>query len=349
MNRNKITLVVLVSLIVIASLAWWMRSSNTLEGELSDFAIEDTASVDQIFLADKNGHQVTLKRVNDGSWSVNGKFTARKDAIDNLLYTIRTVQVKSPVGKNLYNNTMKLMAATSVKIEVYSQGKVVKKYYVGHPTMDNLGTFMYIENSTRPFITHIPGFNGFLTTRYFALETEWRDKSIFRFDPRKITKVRIDEYLRPARTCELQRMADSSFTLAAGPQALAVQPLDINKVRLFLSAFSATYFERIDGEMNSVQVDSIKRSNPFAKVLVMTDGGASRELTCYRKPVTSSTRLQLDPVSGEPVPFDLDKFYAFMSGDSSMLVCQYFHFDRVLKDPQNFQPGPDKTPSQARF
>lgn len=349
MKRNKIAFGVLVLLILTLVVAWWLRESSSLEGELSDFAYADTASVDQIFLADKNGHQVTLKRQSDGSWSVNGKFTARRDAIDNLLYTIRAVEVKSPVGRNLYNNTMKLMAATSVKIEVYVQGKPVKKYYVGHPTMDNLGTFMYIENSTKPFITHIPGFNGFLTTRYFALESEWRDKSIFRFDPRKITRVRIDEYSRPDRTFDLNRLPDSTFTVAAGTQAVSINSLDINKIRLFLTAFSETYFERIDAEMKATQIDSIRRVGPFARVQVFLDDGGSKELVCFRKPVTSSTRLQLDPVSGNPVPFDLDKFYAFMSGDSSMVVCQYFHFDRILKDPQNFQPGPDRTPSQSRF
>ena len=349
MKRNKTAFGVLILLVVLAVAAWWMRSTDSLEGELSDFAFQDTASVDQLFLADKNGHQVTLKRRGDGSWSVNEKFTARKDAIDNLLYTIRAVQVKSPVGKNLYNNTMKVMAATSVKIEVYSGGKAVKKYYVGHPTMDNLGTFMYIEKSTKPSITHIPGFNGFLTTRYFAMESEWRDKSIFRFDPRGITKVRIDEYSRPDRTFELNRLPDSTYSVVSGAQSTPISSLDLNKIRLFLSAFSETYFERIDGEMKTGQVDSIRRSAPFAKIQVKLDDGVARELTCYRKPLTASTRLQLDPVSGMPVPFDLDKFYGFMSGDSSMLVCQYFHFDRILKDPQNFTPGPDKTPAQSRF
>lgn len=349
MKRNKTAFGVLVLLVVLSAAAWWMQKSDSLEGELSDFAFQDTASVDQLFLADKNGHQVTLKRRGDGSWSVNDKFTARKDAIDNLLFTIRAVQVKSPVGKNLYNNTMKVMAATSVKIEVYTGGQAVRKYYVGHPTMDNLGTFMYIEKSTKPFITHIPGFNGFLTTRYFAMEAEWRDKSIFRFDPRAITRVRIDDYSRPSRTFELTRLPDSTYTVLAGVTGDPFNVLDINKIRLFLSAFSETYFERIDKELKTVQVDSIRRSNPFAKIQVNLDDGVVRELICYRKPVTASTRLQLDPITGNPVPFDLDKFYGFMSGDSSLLVCQYFHFDRILKDPQNFTPGPDKTPSQSRF
>ena len=199
MKKNRLTIIVFIALAAVASWLWLNRSSSTIKGVLRDFAFADTAAVDKIFLADKDGRQVTLVRKDDNSWTVNNKFIARKDAIDNLLYTIKAVEVRSPVGKNLYNNTMKLMSAKSVKVEIYANGELAKTYYVGHPTMDNLGTFMYLEGSTVPFITHIPGFNGFLSTRYFASEAEWRDKSIFRFDPRKIVKVEVVDYKRPRK------------------------------------------------------------------------------------------------------------------------------------------------------
>jgi hypothetical protein len=48
----------------------------------------------------------------------------------------------------------------------------VKQYYVGHATQDNTGTYMLLTNPETdknyedPFVTHIPGFDGFLSTRY---------------------------------------------------------------------------------------------------------------------------------------------------------------------------------------
>ncbi|MFM9055145.1 MAG: DUF4340 domain-containing protein [Bacteroidota bacterium] len=348
MKRIKPVLLLFVALAALAAYLILTRTGSTLKGELKDFAYADTAAVTRIFMADKDGRRVTVDRQPGGVWTVNGKFTARKDAIDNLLNTIKSVEVKSPVGKNLYNNTMKLMAAKSVKVEVYAGAEAVKVYYVGHPTMDNLGTFMYLEGSTVPFITHIPGFNGFLSTRYFASEAEWRDKSVFRLDPRSITRVGITEFLSPSRSFTLNRQADSSYVLVKTADNQPVLPLEINKVRAFLYAFSETYFERIDLDISPQRRDSVLRAGPFAEIQVVTDAGKELKLTCYRKPVTSQSRLQID-FTGEDLPFDYDRFYALVQGDSTLLVCQYFHFDRIFKDPVNFSPGPDRTPAQSRF
>lgn len=348
MKKNRSVLIVFVLLAVVAAGLWYFESNKTIKGELKDFAVADTSIVDKIFLADKDGRTVTLVREAPDRWKVNDKFLARADGIQTLLATIKNVEVRSPVGKNLYNNTMKLMASKSVKIEIYAKGENIKTYYVGHPTMDNLGTFMYLEGSSVPFITFIPGFNGFLSTRYFASEPEWRDKSIFRFDPRRIVVVEVNDRARPVRAFQLSRMADTSYVVKKMVDGQSITPLDLNKVRSFLSSFSDTYFERIDNDITQVVKDSILKIGPFAIVQIKMDNGGEKSLVCYRKPVTPGSRLYIDHM-GENLPFDLDKFYAVMSNDTSLLVCQYFHFDRIFKDPRNFLPGKDLIPSQQRF
>ena len=137
MKKNKSVLIVFVLLAVVASGLWYFETNKSIKGELKDFAVADTSSIDKIFLADKEGRSVTLVREASNSWTVNGKFLAREDGIQNLLATIKNVEVRSPVGKNLYNNTMKMMASKSVKIEIYSKEELIKTYYIGHPTMDN--------------------------------------------------------------------------------------------------------------------------------------------------------------------------------------------------------------------
>ncbi|MBK7966386.1 MAG: DUF4340 domain-containing protein [Bacteroidetes bacterium] len=348
MKKNKSVLVVFVLLALVAAGLWYFESNKSIKGEFKDFAVADTSSIDKIFLADKEGRTVTLVKEASSRWRVNGKFLAREDGIRNLLETIKNVEVRSPVGKNLYNNTMKLMASKSVKIEIYSKDENIKTYYVGHPTMDNLGTFMYLEGSSVPFITFIPGFNGFLSTRYFANETEWRDKVIFRLDPRRIVEVQINDRARAHRAFHLMRTADTSFVVKKMVDGQPITPLDLNKVRSFLSGFSDTYFERIDNGISKNVKDSIINIGPFAIVLVKMDNGGEKSLVCYRKPVTPGSRLQIN-YQGDDLPFDFDKFYAIMSDDTSMLVCQYFHFDRIFKDPRNFLPGKDLVPSQQRF
>ena len=186
-------------------------------------------------MADRQGKSVLLERKSSAEWKVNGKFRARQDLINTLLYTMKSLEVRSPVGKNLYNQTMKLLSANSVKVEIYSNQELIKTYYVGHPSMDNMGTFMYLEGSSVPFIMCIPGFNGYLTTRYFINETDWRSKTIFNYNPQMIEKVEERDLIYP----------DSSFTLTLKDSTYSIlksngEPLkiDLGKVIIFLKAFN---------------------------------------------------------------------------------------------------------------
>jgi hypothetical protein len=348
MKKNQRIFLLLIILAAAAAWLYYKKSAPTIKGELRDFAVKDTASIDKLFLADRDGNTVTLVRQAVDRWMVNNKFIARQDAVDNLLYTISAVEVRSPVGKNLYNNTMKLMAAKAVKIEIYSGEKILKTYYVGHPTMDNLGTFMYLESSSVPFITHIPGFNGFLSTRYFTKEAEWRNKFIFRLNPRRITEVEVMDLARPYRSFLLQRQSDSSYVVKKTTDNQFINPVDVTKIRSFLLAFEDTYFERIENRAEKSLVDSILQTGPFASIMVKMDDGGGKQLICYRMPPNPEGSLQIK-FDGKPQPFDLDRFYGKMSGDSALLVCQYMHFDRIFKDPANFRPGADASPKEQRL
>ncbi len=348
MKKNRLTLLVFVVLAAVAAWLWFSRSSTTLKGELRDFAYADTAAVNKVFLADMEGRKALLTRNTDQTWTVNGRFQARPDAIQNLLYTIKAIEVRSPVGKNLYNNTMKLMAAKAVKVEIYAKDELVKTYYVGHPTMDNLGTFMYMEGSTVPYIMHIPGFNGFLSTRYFASEAEWRDKSFIRLMPPRITEVSLIDHYRPVRTFSIVRQADSSYSVFAGTPLQAVQPVDGGKIRQYLAGLRMISFERLDHDLPKFRRDSVMNAGPFAVFSIKTDDGKERVLQCYRKPVGTGPGMVLDNF-GKKLPFDYDRFYGIYNQDTSLMVCQYFHFDKVFKDPQGFVVGKTVKPSVNRF
>src|SRR5438105_1951440 len=119
--KNRSSLLVIVILIALSAAAYYVyknKSGNsTLDKDARAFKVEDTASIDKIFMADKNGKQVTLERTKSG-WIVNGKYPARQDAMSLLLYTMRMVDVKSPVAHAAKKNILKLMSGRSVKVEI---------------------------------------------------------------------------------------------------------------------------------------------------------------------------------------------------------------------------------------
>ncbi len=101
-NKNIIYLVVLVVLLAVAG---WLISqrngSGTLERKMDyTFTIPDTAAVDKIVISDKRPSSVTLNR-EDGYWSVNGEFRARKDAINTLLETLNRMQMRNFIEERM--------------------------------------------------------------------------------------------------------------------------------------------------------------------------------------------------------------------------------------------------------
>ena len=72
------------------------NQSSTIKTQLRDFAVEDTASVTKIFLADKADNTILLERQDDGTWKVNDTYLVRPDVINNLLGTINTITLRAP-------------------------------------------------------------------------------------------------------------------------------------------------------------------------------------------------------------------------------------------------------------
>ena len=88
-KKNRIAIILV---ILMGAASFWFINKNrkgTISAEMRDFAVSDTASVNKIFLADKNGRNLTLERDEAGHWTVNGQFGVRMDALETLLETIK--------------------------------------------------------------------------------------------------------------------------------------------------------------------------------------------------------------------------------------------------------------------
>ena len=189
MKSNKILIIAVVVLGILVSYFIYTSNNQTLRGELSDFAVEDTASIDKIFLADKLGHTSLLTRVSSSEWRID-EYLARQDAINTLLFTIKKMIVKAPVAKSMEPKVLKDMAGVGQrKLELYSGGRLLKTIFIGVETMDKMGTYMLIEGSTVPFEVHIQGHRGFLQGRFITDARLWRDPAIFKYDYRDIRKI----------------------------------------------------------------------------------------------------------------------------------------------------------------
>jgi hypothetical protein len=335
MKKNKWLLLVL---IVAASITAWYILSNkktTINQHNSAFAVEDTASITKIFLADKNNNEITLTKVKPGHWMVNNKAAARADAITLLLTTIKLVEVRSPVGKASYDRIIKYLSSYGVKVEIYTNDEIVKTYYVGGATQDHLGTEMYLEGTDEPFITHIPGFNGFLTPRYFTNYYDWVSRSLFNVPATAIAQVKVTDHTDP----------NGSFTINCNSKNNNYQMLDVSgqvvnnanpvKLKGYTTFFEGLNFESVVYEIPTKLNDSILTVGSFCEIRLTTTDNKTQVAKFFRKPVS---KRALGGFSEEGVrsPYDLDRMYTLLNNDTLFLITQYNQYNKLFRKVPEF-------------
>ena len=333
-TKNTLSILAMCILAFTAVFLVTKYQKSTLKEELSDFAIEDTASIDKIFLSDKDGYKLLLERKTASNWTVNNSFDARPDAIKILLETIKQIKVKAPVGRASFNNVVKKMAVKSTKVEIYQKGKLTKTYYVGGTTEDFLGNYMMIENSSAPFIMHIPGFDGYLYPRYYAIPEMWRSTALYRYKSQDITSIKLEDLKNPKNSWELQQ-ENTKITLK-NFQGNDIPQFDTLKGRELLTQFFNINCEGYVKDIEPERKDSILSSTPRTIFTITTKNGESKQLKCFNKKLLVETY----DMNGKLMDLDVDRFYGMLNNNKKdLLLIQNFVFDNLMVPVDFFAPS----------
>ncbi len=340
MKKNRVAVILV---IVLGVLSFWFISHNykgTIKETLKDFAVEDTASITKIFLADKKGNTVSLERQGPGQWTVNGKYDVRKDAIKILLTTIRKVDVKEPVGKAAMDNIIKRLAGNAVKCEIYQNNKLTKAYYVGSETQDETGTYMILidpetmQTSAKPFVTYIAGFEGYLTTRYFTEEKGWRDRTVLHYNPNDIASVKMEVPFKPELGYELKIRGNNDYQVKMIGSGTVLNNIDEIAVKQYLSYFQQQNFESFEVGLDQKQIDSVLKHQPINILTVTDKKGKTNTLKFFAK---KPKDIGMKDIKGNVIEFDLDRMDVLLNNGKDFVMVQYLIFGKILPPVDYFQ------------
>lgn len=342
MKKNRIWTIVTIILLITAATLYFTDRYTTLKKESGHFAVEDTASITRIFIADKNNNEVTLVRSAEGAWLVDGKNPAQTAKVNSFLKTLADLEVRSPVPLAARDNVLKRMSVLAKKIEIYQvvpaidlfnavklfpKERMVKSYYVGDVTQDNLGTFMLMEGADDPYVIHIPGFRGFVSTRYTTNPDEWRDYTVFSSKLGDIASVKLEFPGDPDESYLLDVGEDKSVRISSLDGQPLGMPFDTLRVLNLLTSFSDVRFEALLNNMLEKEfIDSVLSTTPSTIIELSERDGSSQRVVMYTKPSFAALYMQ-DGAALEP--FDLDRAYALVNGGQDFVLIQYFVFDKV--------------------
>ena len=325
------------------------NSGNTLTQDEAGFAVEDTASITKIFIADKNNNQLTLSRSGPGPWMIDGKYLAHDVKISTLLKTIKEIKVRAPVPVSARNGVMSRMAVLGKKVEVYQvvpaidifgwitlfpSEKRTRTYYVGDVTQDNQGTYMLMEGSDDPYVIYLPGLRGFVTARYSPFAHEWRDHTVFKTRFKDIRSVQVEFPWEPFKSFRVDSYDDNRVTLTPLADDMPVTEYDTARMLSFLTAFMDIRFESVlNGQLEDDFIDSVMASKPSSIITLTEKDGKETLVRTFFKGGFSHLYAG-DGTTLEP--YDLDRAYARLNDGDDFVLIQYFVFDRLLVPLQYF-------------
>ncbi|PKP52098.1 MAG: hypothetical protein CVT92_10615 [Bacteroidetes bacterium HGW-Bacteroidetes-1] len=351
MKKNRFAFILTLILIVVAVLLIWNKNyTSTIILKDADFAVQDTASITKIFIANLDTNQVLLERGTNG-WTVNKINRAQQQKIDGMLNTMLKLRVRAPVSVASHDNVVSRMAGIAIKVEVYQivpminlfdriklfpREKRTKVYYVGDVTKDNMGTFMLKEGAKNAYIMYITGFKGFVMSRYSSLEDDWRDHQIFHAKLGEIKSVKVEFNEDPLQSYNVEKVDNNNFRISRLSDGNILTEYDTLRLLNFLTSFSDIRFEALlNNKMSQIKKDSIIQS-PFLHRITLVDlHGETTEITTFLKKKYAE---HLD-IEERLIPVDLDRMYALVNEDRDFVLIQYFVFDKVLRPASYFVPG----------
>jgi len=328
---RKLGILIILTLILIAIVLFYSKQpKSTLNATESEFAVADTSLIDKIFIADKGDKEVLLKRQAGGKWVVNDKYKARKGSIDLLLETIKRIRPKHPVANAAHNNVVSNMAGNAKKVEIYQKGmeQPVKTYYIGGTNLEKNANYVLLEDAKQPYAVHIPGFTGYISTRYILKEIDWRDRTIFAIRPEKIKNINLQYPIESKKGFQLDVLDKQNFVVQAlnnkNAKPIALKPSGaLNYLQAFRFLACEAYLDEY------TRIDSLLKQTPKNILTVELNDGSKQQLDIYYIPVNKRSKTQFDQ-EGKRVPYDVDRYYAIKDNSNEVLLIQDYVFGKVL-------------------
>ena len=330
MKKNAIPLILFA--VLGTATAWYFltgKNDQTTTVTTSDrhFAVEDMDQVHKIFMADRRGRQTVLERKGE-DWIYNGKGKANPNILNNLFQVLKRVEIQFIPPSTAIDAMVQDLATNGIKVELYdAAGAQIKTYYVGGTTPDERGTYMIMEGSEQPYVTHLPSMDGGLRVRYNVWGDRWRDKTVFSYQPEDISSLSI----------EYPNQRNKSFRLYAENGQYEVEPFhDITPgsrkkiakslAENYLLGYEKIIAEAFENENNGR--DSISQLLPFAIISLKTNTGEEKVVELNPIKGLKATEIMTNPA--------IERYFAEVQPTDDFMMVQHRLFEPLLRPLQFF-------------
>jgi hypothetical protein len=326
--KKIITLIT--ALILVSGLAWFAydlyQHKDRSDTELIDFAIKDINSVDRIIIKDKQGYEFELIK-KDGTWTSPKSNCVPKENVEFILEAFKNIEFKGYLPKNSMDNHMKVMASQHISVQIFQNGDWVKTWYIGSSTPDHYGQIMLLDSdeygkSDYPVIMKIKNLSGMIEPRFYGDARKWSCTDIFELEMDQIQEVDVQYNDVKERSFKVKKNA-KDYDVYQGDKLLS----GVNQKMVFkyLNQFKNIHYNLANFELNKEQVDSLKRTQPFAVLKLTETNHTVTKLRMFR----IKTDQPQENEFGEIADNDGTNFWCELN-NGELVKCQYYALSPIL-------------------
>jgi hypothetical protein len=326
----KRIIILIISVAGLAGLGWYISTLFATKGksdtQLIEFAIKDIETIDRLIITDKALNTFEVVKKGD-TWTDAKGNCITPENVDNILDAIRNIEFKGYLPDKSHENYKKMMTAQNIKVEIFQNGEWSKTWYIGPPAKDHYGQVMLLDTkdlgkSTNPVMMKVKGLNGFLAPRFFADPRLWACTNIFSIPMEELSRVDVKFNNEPARSFSVSKDGANVQVYQNGTK---LENVDDRMAFSYLQNYKKIHYNIQNFELTNKQLDSLKRTTPFAEIKVKETNGKSTRLRCF-----TASEVVNDTVAGkEIINSNSDKFWCELpSGE--VVKCQYFVFNPLL-------------------
>lgn len=326
--KKIVTLII--ALTVLIGLGYYVIQLNNNSGksdtQLINFAIENIENVDKVIINDPMGNEFEIVKTGDTWTDKNGGCISQESAT-YILDAFKNIEFRGYISEASIENTKKNMATQHIKVQIFENGSWTKTWFIGPNSQDHHGQIMLLDSeeqgvSDAPVEMKIKGVHGFLSSRFFADPKQWMCTNVFSIEMDEISLVDIKVNDQPERSFSVSKKGTDIHVYQ---QAEELNNVDTAMVFRYLHNYKKIHFELPNYNLNLLQIDSLKKTTPFAVISIKKRNGEQTGMKCYRikkKSVTEEGQIEYRDN-------DVDRFWGELD-NGQIVKCQYYVFNPLL-------------------
>jgi len=248
----------------------------------------------------------------------------------------------NPVSVVATQSVITEMIEHALKVEIFKgKAKPEKVIYIGGPNLTNTASNMLLEydgvTMKKIYEVGIPGWRGYLTSRFLPSEDSWRSKEIFNYSLDQFKKIDIKYFNEFGFDNFSLTKEDSYYQLQIKDKIYEKEEIDnasiVNYLRVLENQNVFSYVFSKPEE--SFIKDSLMREKKYAEISIIDQENKENFMVIIDMPLNQGSGLQYDD-KGDPMTYDIDYKYIQFGENDDWGVIDNSNFGKLYRNPEMF-------------